>query len=78
MTHFRHFYVACDSRGNILIGDNSHFRVHLLDPLGNFQRYILTQEDGLFSPWGMDVDDDWLWIGTLSGKIWLVKYSVMD
>ena len=75
---FSPFYVACDSRGNILIGDNSHFRVHLLDPLGNFQRYILTQEDGLFSPWGMDVDNDWLWIGTLSGKIWLVRYSVMD
>lgn len=72
---FSPFYVTHDSFGNILIGDNSHFRIHLVDQDGVFLQYILTVEDGLYSPWGLDVDENQsLWVGTLSSKIWIVEY----
>lgn len=72
---FSPFYVTHDSFGNILIGDNSHFRIHLVNKDGVFLQYLLTVEDGLYSPWGLDVDENQnLWVGTLSSKIWIVEY----
>ncbi|KAK3082759.1 hypothetical protein FSP39_004485 [Pinctada imbricata] len=75
---FTPFYITCDMHGHILIGDNSHFRIHLLNGRGEFIQYLLSQEDGLFSPWGMDERDGQLWVGTLSGKIWLIEYVIQN
>ena len=72
--------LCTDSIGHILVTDHVNHRVHILDKDGKFLHDLLTQKEGLYLPYTIDVDNQGnAWVGgsghsANDGKVYLVKY----
>ncbi len=50
--------VNADAQGNILICDSGNQRISVFSPTGKFIQHLLTSEDGLGHPFGMEYSKD--------------------
>ena len=71
--------VCTDQMGHVLITDYNKHCVHILDQDGQFIRYLLTSNQGLYKPMTIDVDSNsHVWVGrclTLGkGQVKVVRY----
>ncbi|XP_013414760.1 uncharacterized protein LOC106176753 [Lingula anatina] len=67
--------VCVDKLGNIMVADWVTHRVHLVSPDGKFIRDLVTKDDGLQYPRGIEVDSDGhLVVTECKGKIQIFKY----
>ena len=71
--------LACDIYGHVLVTEYSSNSVHLLDHSGRFLRLLLTEDDGMFGPTSVAIDDGgFLWIGGGNATIRVYKYIKAD
>ena len=77
----RKYFSPCglctDNTGHLLITDNNMYNniVHILNRNGVFIQYLLTREQGLKTPWSVDVDGEGnAWVGESNGDVKVVKY----
>lgn len=68
--------VCCDVSYNILVSDYSNDCVHVITADGQFVRYLLTSQNGLFKPYCLAIFNNCLWIGCRDGKIKVVRHHV--
>ena len=67
--------LCTDSAGRVLITDSESNTVHILDRDGRFLQYLLTEEQGLWDPVSINVDNDgYAWVGDYHGYVKVVKY----
>ncbi|CAH1796498.1 unnamed protein product [Owenia fusiformis] len=67
--------VCVDPLDNIIIADNGNDRVHLLDPKGNFIRFVLTSADKFKGPMCVAIDKKGnLIVGSHDGDICRITY----
>ena len=67
-----------DNKENILVVVNDDRAIHVLDRSLKFQRLILSEEDGLQSPWSVTLDSSgYLWVGCKDGKIHAFNYQYL-
>ena len=70
--------IAIDDKDNVLLVVRDDNAIHLLDKSLKFQRLILTEEDGLQSPWSVTLDSSgYLWVGCQDGKIHAFNYQYL-
>lgn len=71
--------IACDRYGHVLVADYSSNSVHLLDHSGRFLRLLLTEDEGMFGPTSIAIDNDgFLWIGGGNATIKVYRYIKAD
>lgn len=68
--------VCCDVSYNILVSDYTNDCVHVVTADGQFVRYLLTGQNGLFKPYCLAMFNNCLWIGCRGGKIKVVRHHV--
>nr|XP_022333766.1 uncharacterized protein LOC111130815 [Crassostrea virginica] len=67
-----------DNKENILVVVNDDRAIHLLDRSLKFQRLILSEEDGLQSPWSVTLDSSgYLWVGCRDGTVHVFNYQYL-
>ena len=71
--------VCTDHLGYVLITDHKNHQIHILDQEGHFIQYVLTSQQGLASPFTIDVDNEgymWVgeWINLFNGCVKVVRY----
>ncbi|XP_078315706.1 uncharacterized protein LOC111129754 [Crassostrea virginica] len=70
--------MTIDDKDNVLLVVRDDNAIHLLDKSLKFQRLILTEEDGLHSPWSVTLDSSgYLWVGCQDGKIHVFNYQYL-
>ena len=66
--------VCTDRMGYVFVNDYCNYRVHFLDQVGRFIRYILTTGYGLGWPFSINVDSEgYVWVGE-SGLVTVARY----
>ncbi|XP_061167481.1 uncharacterized protein LOC133176373 [Saccostrea echinata] len=72
---FRPFGICTDVLGHILVCDDYSDTVHLLDQDGQFLSLLLTQQQGVYAPRSVCVDDENnLYVGQLGNTLTVYKY----
>ena len=70
--------MAIDDKDNVLLVVRDDNAIHLLDKSLKFKRLILTEEDGLDSPWSVTFDSSgYVWVGCQDGKIHAFNYQYL-
>ena len=70
--------MTIDDKDNVLLVVRDDNAIHLLDKSLKFQRLILSEEDGLHSPWSVTLDSSgYLWVGCQDGKIHAFNYQYL-
>ncbi|XP_022333766.2 uncharacterized protein LOC111130815 [Crassostrea virginica] len=70
--------MTIDDKDNVLLVVRDDNAIHLLDKSLKFQRLILTEEDGLKSPWCVTLDSSgYLWVGCQDGKVHAFNYQYL-
>lgn len=58
--------VKCDKEGNIIVCDINNSALHLLDVNGNFERILLSEDDGIYWPDILSIDHrNHIWVREL-------------
>ena len=71
---FAPYGLCTDNVGHVLITDHNNHRVDILGNDGRFLEYLLTEEQGVFGPWSIDVESEGnAWVGG-GGSVKVVKY----
>ena len=66
--------IVCGSRGHIYVADSANHMIHMLDHLGNLQRLLLTEGDGLYGPYSVAIDkEDYMWVGCRDAAVKVYK-----
>lgn len=70
--------IEIDHRNNILLVVPNDNAIHLLDTSLNFQKPLMTEEDGLHRPTSVALDGEgYLYVGCEDGKIHVVNYQFL-
>uniref|UniRef100_A0A8W8IGK9 B box-type domain-containing protein n=1 Tax=Magallana gigas TaxID=29159 RepID=A0A8W8IGK9_MAGGI len=65
--------VVCDFQCNIIVSDNLNSQVHLLNPNGEFLKYLLTENEAI-RPSSMSLYKSTLWVGNTHGLVKVFQY----
>lgn len=70
--------IAIDHRNHILLVVPNDNAIHLLDTSLNFQKLLMTEEDGLQRPTSVALDiEGYLYVGCADGRIHVVNYQYL-
>ncbi|XP_062608666.1 uncharacterized protein LOC134270466 [Saccostrea cucullata] len=67
--------VVCDSLYNILVSDCNNKQIHLLNPDGEFLKFLL-QENEVNSPYSLTLYKSTLWVGYAGGFVKVFQYTM--
>ncbi|XP_061170953.1 uncharacterized protein LOC133180441 [Saccostrea echinata] len=67
--------VECDSHCNILVTDKASKNIHLLNPDGEFLKFLLTENE-VNSPFRLSLYKSTLWVGYYGGLVKVFLYRV--
>ncbi|XP_052683464.1 uncharacterized protein LOC128163835 [Crassostrea angulata] len=66
--------VVCDAHCNIIVTDYSNSQIHLLNPDGEFMKYLLTENE-VKDPYCMSLYKSTLWVGDGQGLIKVFQFN---
>ncbi|XP_033738170.1 uncharacterized protein LOC117325801 [Pecten maximus] len=65
-----------DQDDRLIVSDFWNHAIHQLTYEGKFQKFLMTEDDGLMNPTAVGIDNiNWLWIAQKDGQIHIVKYD---
>ncbi|XP_062620541.1 uncharacterized protein LOC134282110 [Saccostrea cucullata] len=67
--------IVCDSLYNILVSDCNNKQIHLLNPDGEFLKFLL-QENEVNSPYSLTLYKSTLWVGYAGGFVKVFQYTM--
>ncbi|XP_045196444.2 tripartite motif-containing protein 45-like isoform X2 [Mercenaria mercenaria] len=71
--------ITCDKYGHVIVADYSSNMIHLLDKHGRFLMYLLTENDGIFGPTSVAVDNSGLlWVGGGDATVKIYRYINLE
>ncbi|XP_021373488.1 uncharacterized protein LOC110463309 [Mizuhopecten yessoensis] len=72
---FEPWGLCVDQHDNIFISDRFNDVIHVLNENGVFQKFLLTEDDGIRRPLGIAVDNaGHIWVGNEDGSIHVFEY----
>lgn len=66
---------VCDFHLNIILSERNTSRIHILNPNGEFVKYLLTENE-IMNPTAMSLRNTSLWIGNFQGIVKVFKYPL--
>ena len=75
VTPFNPTAVCCDDQCRIIVTDLNNFHLHLLNAKAEPLQLLMTKKDGLVNPYSIGLCNEFLWIGTMEGKVIVAEYK---
>ncbi|XP_033738168.1 uncharacterized protein LOC117325800 [Pecten maximus] len=65
-----------DQDDHLIVSDFWNHAIHQLTSDGTFNKFLMTEDDGLMYPTAVGIDNiNWLWVAQKDGQIHIVKYD---
>ena len=65
--------VVCDCKCTIIVNDLHKSTVHILDPIGKFMKYLLTEKE-FYNPSSISLRNSTLWVANVNGQVKVYHY----